>query len=47
MLVNSRHIIGKVAAAAEVTTDKMQQSEVIVSGQVPGEFADNKSKTLI
>jgi hypothetical protein len=47
MLVNSRHIIGKVAAAAEVTTDKMHQPEVNVSGQVPGEFADDKSKTLI
>jgi hypothetical protein len=47
MLVNSRHIMGKVAAATEATTDKMQQPEVIVSGQVPGEFADDKSKTLI
>ena len=47
MLVNSRHIIGKVAAAAEATTDNKPQPEVIVSGQVQGEFADDKSKTLI
>ena len=47
MLVNTKNIITKVMASAEVTTDKMQQPEVIVSGQVPGEFVDDKSKTLI
>ena len=47
MLVNSRHIMSKIAASAEVTTDKMQQPEVNVSEPIPGEFADDKSKTLI
>jgi hypothetical protein len=47
MLVNSRNIMGKFAAAAEVSIDNKPQPEVIVSAQIPNEFADDKSKTLI
>ncbi len=47
MLINSKKIIAKVAAAAEVSTDNKPQPEVNVSAQVLGEFADDKTKTLI
>jgi hypothetical protein len=47
MLIKSKDIIAKVAAAVEVSTDNNQQPEVNVSAQVPGEFADDKSKALI
>jgi hypothetical protein len=47
MLVNSRNIMNKVAAAAEVATDDKQQPEVIVSESLLNAFADDKSKTLI
>ena len=47
MLVKTKNIITKVMAATEATTDNKPQPEVNVSGQVPGEFADDKSKTLI
>ena len=47
MLIKSKDIIAKVAAAAEVSTDNKPQPEVNVSEQVPGEFADDKSKSLI
>ena len=47
MLVNSRNIMGKVAAAAEVETDDTKQPEVIVSERLMNAFADDKNKTLI
>ena len=46
MLIKSTDIIAKFAAAAEVSTNDNQQPEVNVSSQVPGAFADDKSKTL-
>ena len=46
MLIKSTDIIAKFAASAEVSTDDNQQPEVNVSEQVPGEFADDKSKKL-
>jgi hypothetical protein len=47
MLVKTKNIITKVMAAAEATTDNKPQPDVIVSEQVAGEFADDKTKTLI
>lgn len=46
MLIKSKDIMAKVVAATEVSTDNNQQPEVNVSGQIPGEFADDKSKSL-
>lgn len=47
MLVKTKNIITKVMAAAEATTDNKPQPDVIVTEQEAGEFADDKSKTLI
>jgi hypothetical protein len=47
MLVKTKNIISKVAAAAEANTDTKQQPEVIVMEPVTGEFADDKTKALI
>lgn len=47
MLVKTKKIITKVMAAAEATTDNKPQPDVIVTEQGAGDFADDKSKTLI
>ena len=47
MLVKTKNIITKVMAAAEASTDNKPQPEVIVTEQFAGEFADDKTKTLI
>ena len=47
MLVKTNNIITKVMAAAEASTDNKQQPDVIVTEQGAGEFADDKTKTLI
>lgn len=47
MLVKTKNIITKVIAAAEANTENKPQPDVIVSEQVAGEFADDKTKTLI
>ncbi len=46
MLIKSKVIMAKVVAATEVCADNNQQPEVNVSDQIPGEFADDKSKSL-
>jgi hypothetical protein len=47
MLVKTKNIISKVVAAAEANTDNKQQPDVIITEQGAGEFADDKTKTLI
>ena len=47
MLVKTKNIITKVMAAAEAGTDNKPQPDVIVKEQGAGEFADDKTKTLI
>lgn len=47
MLVKTKNIITKVMAAADASTDNKPQPDVIVTEQVAGEFADDKTKTLI
>jgi hypothetical protein len=47
MLVKTKNIIAEVMAAAEATTDNKPQPDVIVTEQAAGEFADDKTKTLI
>ena len=47
MLVKTKNIITKVMAAAEAGTDNKPQPEVIITEQFAGEFADDKTKTLI
>jgi hypothetical protein len=47
MLVKTKNIITKVMAAAEANTDNKQQPDVIITDQGAGEFADDKTKTLI
>lgn len=47
MLVKTKNIITKVMAAAEATAENKPQAEVIVVEQGTGEFADDKSTTLI
>jgi hypothetical protein len=47
MLVKTKNIITKVMAAAEASPDNKPQPDVIVKEQGAGEFADDKTKTLI